>query len=87
MSLVITGTGFSTTLSSNNVTIGTTGSCIVTAATTTSIACTINNGPSGIYAVAVNVNGLGLASASGNFTATILLQITSISPTEGGAGE
>ncbi len=87
MSLVITGTSFSTALSSNNVTIGTTGSCTVTAATTTSITCTISNGPSGIYAVGVNVDGMGLASASGNFTATIPLQITSISPTQGGAGK
>jgi hypothetical protein len=30
---------------------------------------------------------MGLASASGNFTATIPLQITSISPTQGGAGK
>ena len=86
MSVMITGTGFSTTLSSNNVTIGTTGSCIVTAATTTSIACTISNAPSGIYTVGVNVDGKGLASTSGSITVTIPLQITSISPTQGGAG-
>jgi ABC-type uncharacterized transport system permease subunit len=87
MSVVITGTGFSTTLSSNNVTIGTTGSCTVTAATTTSIACTISNAPSGIYTVGVNVDGKGLASTSGSITVTIPLQITSIFPTQGGAGE
>jgi len=87
MTLTITGTGFSTTGTSNNVTIGTTGSCTVIAATTTSITCTISNGPSGSYAVGVNVDGMGLASANGTYTANIPLQIASISPTEGGAGE
>jgi hypothetical protein len=87
MILTITGTGFSTTVSSNNVTIGTTGSCTVTAATTTSITCTISNGPSGSYDVGVNVDGMGLASANGTYTANIPLQIASISPMEGGAGE
>lgn len=85
--MTITGTGFSTTGTSNNVTIGTTGSCTVIGATTTSITCTISNGPSGSYAVGVNVDGMGLASASGTYTANVPLQIASISPTEGGAGE
>jgi hypothetical protein len=87
MSVVITGTGFSTTLSSNNVTIGTIGSCVLSAATATSITCTINNAPSGNYSVEVNVYGKGLASASGNFTVSVPLQITSILPITGGAGE
>ncbi|CAF1377186.1 unnamed protein product, partial [Adineta steineri] len=86
MSLTITGTGFSTILSSNTVLIGTSGSCTVLSATTTSISCTISNAPSGIYTVGINVTGKGYALESTSFTVTIPLQITSISPSSGGAG-
>lgn len=87
MTLTIAGTGFSTTPSSNKVIIGPTGSCIVTAATTTSLTCTINAAPSGTYGVQVNVDGKGLATGTSSFTVNIPLQITSISPTIGGAGQ
>ncbi|CAF3592631.1 unnamed protein product [Rotaria sordida] len=86
MTLTITGTGFSTIPSSNTVIIGTSGSCTVTSATTTSLLCTIAAAPSGTYNVQVNVAGKGLASSTSNFTATISLQVTSISPIQGGAG-
>jgi plastocyanin len=86
MSLTITGTGFSTTLTSNTVLIGTSGSCTVLSSTTTSINCRISNAPSGNYSVGVNVTGKGFASTSTNFIANIPLQITSISPNQGGAG-
>ncbi|CAF0819146.1 unnamed protein product [Rotaria sp. Silwood1] len=86
MTLTITGTGFSTTTSSNKVIIGTSGSCTVTSATTTSLVCTIASAPSGNYSVQVNVAGQGLASGTSSFTVNVPLQITSISPTQGGAG-
>ena len=87
MTLTITGTGFSTTLSSNNVIIGTSGVCTVSAATTTSLTCTISAAPAGTYGVQVNIAGKGLATGTGGTTVTIPLQITSISPTQGGAGK
>jgi plastocyanin len=86
MTLLIVGTGFSTTLTSNTVLIGTSALCTVTSATATSINCIIGNAPSGNYTVGVNVTDKGYASTSANFIITIPLQITSISPTEGGAG-
>lgn len=87
MTLTITGTGFSTTPSSNIVTIGTSGVCIVTIATATSLTCTISAAPAGTYNIQVNVLGQGLATSTTSFTATILLTITSLSPTQGGAGK
>lgn len=87
MVLTITGTGFSTTLGSNNVLIGSSVQCNVTSATSTSITCTIGNAPAGNYSVTVNIAGKGLASVSSAFLATIPLQITSFSPSQGGAGK
>ncbi|CAF3664415.1 unnamed protein product [Rotaria sordida] len=86
MTLTIIGTGFSTIASSNEIIIGTEGLCTVTSATTTSLICTIIDAPSGIYTVQVNVVDKGLATGTSNLTVTIPLQITSISPIEGGAG-
>ncbi|CAF3925163.1 unnamed protein product [Rotaria sp. Silwood2] len=86
MTLSITGTDFSTVLDDNIVLIDVINSCIVTAATSTSITCTIDNAPSGTYTLSVNVVGKGLASNSANLTVTIPLQIASFSPSQGGAG-
>ncbi|CAF3954248.1 unnamed protein product [Rotaria sp. Silwood2] len=86
MILTITGTDFSTTASSNEIIIGTEGSCTVILSTTTSLICTIIDAPSGTYSVQVNVADKGYAIGTSNFTVTIPLQITSISPIEGGAG-
>lgn len=86
MTLTITGTGFSTTASSNAVIIGTSGVCTVTAASATSLTCTISAAPAGSYPIQVNVADKGLATGASSFTATIPLQIISISPTQGGAG-
>jgi hypothetical protein len=86
MVLTITGTGFSATPSSNTVIIGTSGTCSVTSASTTSIICTISTAPSGSYAIQVNIAGKGLATGTSSFSAAIALQVTSISPTTGGAG-
>ncbi|CAF2963963.1 unnamed protein product [Rotaria sp. Silwood2] len=86
MILTITGTGFSSITSANTVIIGTSGSCTVTSATTTSLVCTIAAAPSGTYTVQVNVDGKGLASGTSSFSVNVPLQVTSISPIQGGAG-
>ncbi len=87
MTVTIAGTGFSTTPSSNLVIIGTSGICTVTAASTTSLTCTISAAPAGTYSIQVNVAGKGLATGTSGSTVTISLQITSIYPTHGGAGK
>ncbi|CAF3431137.1 unnamed protein product [Rotaria sp. Silwood1] len=86
MTLTIIGTGFSTTASSNEIIIGTEGSCTIISATTTSLICTIIGAPSGTYTIQVNVADKGLATGTSNLTITIPLEIISISPIEGGAG-
>jgi hypothetical protein len=86
MTVTITGTGFSATPSENTVLIGLTGSCIVTAASTTSITCVIGNAPSGSYSLNVNVIGKGLATNTASFSINIPLQIISFSPNQGGGG-
>jgi hypothetical protein len=86
MTLVITGTGFSAMANSNQVIIGTSGLCIVASPTTTALTCNISDAPSGNYTVQVNVANKGLATGTSNFIVTVSLQITSISPTQGGAG-
>ena len=87
MVLTITGTGFSGTANSNRVIIGTSGTCPIVSATTTELTCTITDAPSGDYTIQVNVLDRGLAMGTSSFTVNISLQITSISPTQGGAGE
>lgn len=86
MTLTISGTGFSTTASDNKVIIGTSGSCHVTTATTTQLVCTIDTAPFGNYSIQVNVDQKGLASGTSSSSVTIPLQVTSISPIQGGAG-
>ena len=87
MTLTITGTGFSTTASSNTVIIGTSGVCTVTAASATSLTCTISAAPAGTYGIQVNVADKGLATGTSSYTVTITLQVSSISPSQGGAGK
>ena len=87
MVLTITGTGFSTTASLNTVIIGASGSCAVTTASATSLTCTIAAAQAGTYPIQVNVAGKGLATGTSSFTVTVPLQVSSISPTTGGAGE
>ena len=87
MTVTITGTGFSTTASDNKVIIGTSGSCTVTAASSTSLTCTIAAAPAGTYGIQVNVAGKGLATGTSSFTVTVSLQVISITPVQGGAGE
>ena len=57
-SITISGSGFSTTVSDNIVTIGST-TCDVTSASDTSIVCDIGPGQSGNYLVEVNVRSSG----------------------------
>jgi hypothetical protein len=87
MTVTITGTGFSTTPSSNTVIIGTSGTCTVTSASATSLICTISAAPAGSYGIQVNVAGKGLATGTSGSSVTVTLQLTSISPIQGGAGE
>lgn len=84
--LTITGTGFSTTANDNKVTIGTSGTCTVTSASSTSLTCTISAAPAGTYAITVNVLDKGLATGTSSYTASVTLQVTSILPVQGGAG-
>lgn len=85
--LTITGTGFSSTASSNKVIIGTSGVCAVSAASATSLTCTISAAPAGTYSIQVNVADKGLATGTSSFTANVVLVISNISPTQGGAGK
>ena len=84
--LIISGTGFGSTGESNIVLIGDKGSCDITAANVTSIACTISNSPSGEQKVQVNVVDKGFAINNANTTVTVPLTITSFQPSEGPAG-
>ncbi|XP_053388768.1 fibrocystin-L-like [Mercenaria mercenaria] len=82
-SVVISGTGFSGSVSGNIVTIGGV-ECTVTAARDNSITCDVGNGPLGSYPVLVNVDGKG--QSTGNVQFTYTSNITSISPTSGSLG-
>ncbi|WAR05573.1 PKHL1-like protein, partial [Mya arenaria] len=82
-SVTISGTGFSSNQSDNSVTIGGV-ACSVTAATSTSITCSVGNGPVGTYPVVVNIAGKGYASGSIEFTYTA--DVTGISPASSSLG-
>ena len=85
-SISISGTGFSSTLDNNRVTIGRV-DCSVTAATTTSITCDVGNGPVGEHKVVVNINSKGAGSHSGgDVTFSYTADISSISPITGSLG-
>lgn len=85
--LTIAGTGFSTTMNENQVTIGKVATCSITSATTTSLTCTISDAPAGNFNIQVNIANKGLVTGTSNSVITIPLQISSISPTQGGAGK
>lgn len=87
MVLTITGTGFNSTIGGNQVTIGTSGTCLITSAMATLLTCTISSAPAGSFSIKVNVADKGLATEASNSIITIPLQISSISPTQGGAGK
>lgn len=77
----ITGTGFeSSSGDRNQVFIGNT-VCGVTAVTSTTIKCTVGNGPTGDADVKVNVEGKGLASGSVQFK--YVTNVTSLTPSIG----
>ncbi|XP_069121982.1 fibrocystin-L-like [Argopecten irradians] len=82
----ITGTGFSGTPSDNSVMIGGV-ACVATAATTTSITCTIGSGSEGISKVNVNVAGYGLAQhSSGDVQYIYTTGINSFAPASSSLG-
>lgn len=82
-SVVISGTGFSSNFSENNVIVGGV-ECLVTDSTTSSITCDVGNGPVGSYPILVNVDGKGYATGSVDFTYTS--DIASIDPPSGSLG-
>lgn len=84
-SITITGTGFSSVTSENDVTIADV-ACTVTSASTTSIECDIGNGPIGTYPVIVNVDGKGDAAISGTVEFTYTADISGIVPSSGSLG-
>lgn len=83
---MLTGTGFSTDLQDNMITIADI-KCEVTEATETSIACTLGNGPEGTHDVVLTVAGKGLANntVSVQFTYSAAA-ITGIMPETGSTG-
>ncbi|CAF3361993.1 unnamed protein product [Rotaria sp. Silwood1] len=84
--VTIDGIGFGSTIESNIVSIGESGSCNVTKVNTTSIICTIVNAPSGPQSVQVNVVNKGFALSNESATVIVQLSILSFQPTRGGAG-
>ena len=85
--LTITGAGFTTDITDFVVSVGSLG-CEVTAATTSSITCTLEAGSAGVYDVYVVVKSLGLATqpAAGQLTHEVTMTIFSNSPSEGSMG-
>ncbi|XP_060573258.1 fibrocystin-L-like isoform X2 [Ruditapes philippinarum] len=85
-SIDITGTGFSTDKTMNNVTIGGV-ACTVTDSTATSITCDVGNGPVGQAKVIVTVNGKGNAKhTNGDVMFEYTADISGISPSTGSLG-
>ena len=85
--LTITGAGFTTEPSDFLVMVGDL-MCEVTAATATSITCTLEAGSAGVYDVTVVVKSLGVATqpAAGQLTHEVSMSIFSNSPSEGSIG-
>ncbi|KAL4228553.1 Fibrocystin-L [Mactra antiquata] len=79
-SAVIGGTGFNTDPTQNYVTIAGI-SCSVTASTSTSITCSVGNGPVGDHKVEVNVAGKGIAKhSSGDVMFEYTARIDDVNP-------
>ena len=85
--LTITGSGFTTDIADFVVSVGSLG-CEVTAATESSITCTLESGSAGVYDVSVVVKSLGLSTqpAAGQLTHEVTMAIFSNSPSEGSMG-
>ncbi|CAM4971603.1 unnamed protein product [Rotaria socialis] len=84
--IMIDGIEFGSTVESNLVSIGDSGSCNVTEVNETSIICTIINAPSGSQIVQVYVINKGFASTNETFTVVVPLTIISFHPVRGAAG-
>jgi hypothetical protein len=84
--VTILGSGFSSDLESDMISIGDDGSCTVQTANATSILCTIINAPSGQYILQLNVADKGLASSNNSYMVDVPLSITSFAPNGGDSG-
>ena len=85
--VTITGSGFSTDITDFVIRVGDL-ACEVTAASESSVTCTLEAGSAGVYDVSVVVKSLGIATqpSSGHLTYQVALTIFSNSPSEGSMG-
>ncbi|XP_052060298.1 fibrocystin-L-like isoform X3 [Mytilus californianus] len=81
--VTITGTKFDTVTGNNVVKVGG-ATCSVSSATTTSVMCTLGVQSPGQYDVMVNVNPMGRAGSSVQFT--YAMTVSSVNPTSGSLG-
>ena len=85
--VAITGSGFSTDVSDYVIRVGDL-SCDVTAASETSVTCSLEAGSAGVYDVTVVIKSLGMATqpATGQLTYEVAMTIFSNTPSEGSMG-
>jgi len=81
--LTIAGSGFTTDETDFTIDVGGR-KCVATAATATSVTCTLENGPAGDFDISLWVQSRG--KASGSVTFTLSLAVDSFSPTSGSVG-
>ena len=81
--LTITGTGFTTDASDFTIDVGGR-NCKATVATSSSVTCTLENGPAGDFDITLWVESRG--QASGSVTFTLSLTVDSFSPSSGSVG-
>ncbi|XP_078617867.1 fibrocystin-L-like isoform X2 [Branchiostoma floridae x Branchiostoma japonicum] len=84
--MTITGSGFSTNTSLNNVNVGGV-ACVVSVATANQITCSVQEGAGGTHVVKVTVDGKGRAKhVNETFRFTYTATISGITPTSGSLG-
>ena len=81
--LTITGTGFTDDIEDYDISVGER-NCAVTTASTSSISCTLENGPAGDLEVIFYVKSKG--KATGSLVYTLELSILSVTPSSGSVG-
>ena len=81
--LTISGTGFTTDPADFSIDVGGRG-CEATAATATSVTCTLENGPAGDFDISLWVKSRG--QATGSVVFTLALSVDSFSPSSGSVG-
>ena len=82
--ITLTGTGFSTNMAENVVTVGV-AACTVASATDTEITCTVGEGNPGDRPVSVLVTTKGAAEQASPVTFTYSFSVSGISPSSGSA--